>query len=55
MKEAFRPFEPGHVKLLANMFQHRLDSNRRYLMSFDNEKLLQNYHLAVASPRASGC
>lgn len=45
MKETFKPFSPGSVRLLPSMFRQRFDLNRKYLMSLSNENLLQNHYL----------
>ncbi len=44
MKEKFRAFSLGHVKLLPGLFRRRFELNRAYLMSLRNENLLQNFY-----------
>jgi hypothetical protein len=44
MKETFKAFASGDVKLLPSLFQHRFELNRAYLMSLRNENLLQNFY-----------
>lgn len=45
MKQAFRSFPLGAVKLLPSMFMDRCAVNREYLLSLNNRNLLQNHYL----------
>lgn len=42
--EAFKPISVENIKLLPSLFLERYNLNRKYLLSFDNDKLLQNFY-----------
>ena len=45
MNQSFRPMAPGSVTLLPSLFRERSRINRKYMMSLDNDNLLQNHYL----------
>ena len=45
MNQPLHPLPKGSVRLLPGLFQHRFDSNRRYMLSLKTESLLQNFYL----------
>lgn len=53
MNQCFKPFPLKDVMLLPSMFQHRFKLNRKYMLSLENEKLLQNYYLEAGLVQAS--
>lgn len=42
--ETFKPISVENIKLLPSLFLERYNLNRKYLLSFDNDKLLQNFY-----------
>lgn len=44
MGHSFQSMKPGSVKLLPGIFLERSRVNRKYMMSLENENLLQNYY-----------
>jgi len=53
MKTIYQRISPGMVSLLPSLFQHRSNLNRKYMLSLDNEKLLQNFYLEAGLIQAS--
>jgi len=43
------------MRLLPSLFSQRDDVNRRYVISLDNENLLQNYYLVRVDPLHNSC
>ena len=44
MKYAFQSIVPGNVTLLPSLFYERFRINRKYMMSLENDHLLQNHY-----------
>lgn len=44
MKHSFQSMTPGSVTLLPSLFQERFRINRKYMMSLQNDNLLQNHY-----------
>jgi DUF1680 family protein len=53
MKTSYQRISPGNVSLLPGLFQQRSGLNRKYMLSLDNEKLLQNFYLEAGLTQAS--
>ena len=44
MKHSFQSMTPGSIALLPSLFQDRFRINRKYMMSLENDNLLQNHY-----------
>ncbi|NLJ26247.1 MAG: hypothetical protein GX354_12635 [Firmicutes bacterium] len=59
MKHSFQSMTPGSVTLLPSLFQERFRINRKYMMSLQNDNLLQNHYFEAGlwsvSQKPSDC